>query len=68
MTVATERFRALAEATRRSRGVPEAPCIVLPVTEETEYGSKEIMDRVADQALAEILTIVAPGVRPVRRA
>ncbi len=58
--MATERFRELAEATRRSRGVPEAPVVVLPVTEETEYGSKDVMERVADRALAEILAIVAP--------
>jgi hypothetical protein len=62
--LATERFRELAEATRRSRGVPDAPAVVLPPTEETEYGDKARMSEIADRALAEVLAIVAPGVTP----
>lgn len=57
----TERFRELAEATRRSRGMPEAPAVVLPRTEETEYGDKDLMGTIGERALAEVLAIVAPG-------
>jgi len=64
VVIATERFRELAEATRRSRNMPDAPCVVLPPTEETEYGDQETMERVADQALRAVLAIVAPGARP----
>ncbi len=63
MLIATERFRELAAATRRSRNMPDAPCVVLPPTEDTEYGDQETMERVADQALRAVLEIVAPGAR-----
>lgn len=63
MVIATERFRELAEATRRSRNMPDAPCVVLPPTEETEYGDKAAMERIADHALEAVLAIVAPGAR-----
>ncbi len=59
----TERFRELAEAMRASRGMPEAPAVVLPVTEATEYGDKEIMDAIAERALEEVIAILAPGAR-----
>ena len=59
----TERFRELAEAMRRSRGMPEAPCVVLPRTEETEYGGKEAMNEVARQALQEVVALIAPSAR-----
>jgi len=55
IVLATERFRELAEATRESRGVPEAPMVVLPPTEQTEYGGKEAMGAIADQAFKAIL-------------
>lgn len=61
MLLVTERFRELAEATRRSRGMPEAPEVVLPRTEETEYGDKDVMGAIAERALQEVLAIVAPG-------
>jgi hypothetical protein len=63
VVIVTERFRELADAIRRSRNMPDAPCVVLPPTEETEYGNKEAMERVADQALRAVLAIVAPGAR-----
>lgn len=67
MVLVTERFRELAEATRRSRGVPEAPAVVLPPTEETEYGGKEAMDAIAEHALAEVIRLIAPGTRATLR-
>ena len=66
MLLVTERFRELAEAIRRSRGMPEAPEVVLPRTEETEYGDKDVMGAIAEWALQQVLAIVAPGA--VRRA
>ena len=66
MLLVTERFRELAEAIRRSRGMPGAPEVVLPRTEETEYGDKDVMGAIAERALQQVLAIVAPGA--VRRA
>lgn len=66
MLLVTERFRELAEAIRRSRGMPEAPEVVLPRTEETEYGDKDVMGAIAERALQQVLAIVAPSA--VRRA
>ncbi len=63
MVLVTERFRELAEATRRSRGMPEAPSVVLPPTEETEYGGNEAMDKIADRALQEVIALIAPRAR-----
>lgn len=63
MVLVTERFRELAEATRRSRGMPEAPEVVLPPTEATEYGGKEVMNQVADHALSEVLRLITSDVR-----
>lgn len=63
MVLVTERFRELADATRRSRGMPEAPSVVLPPTEETEYGGKEAMDEIAERALGEVIALIAPGAR-----
>lgn len=60
MVLATERFRELAQATRTSRGVPQAPMVVLPPTESTEYGGKEAMSAIADQALTAVLSTLAP--------
>ncbi len=59
IVLVTERFRELAEATRRSRGIPDAPYVVLPVTEETEYGSKEAMNAIADETLREVVRMLA---------
>lgn len=47
----TERFNKLAEVIRRGRGIADAPFVVLPETEITEYGNQEIMLSIADQAL-----------------
>lgn len=42
-----------------SRGVPQAPMVVLPPTETTEYGGKEAMSIIADQALTAVLSTLA---------
>lgn len=46
--------------------MPEAPEVVLPRTEETEYGDKDVMGAIAERALQQVLAIVAPSA--VRRA
>jgi hypothetical protein len=51
VVLVTERFRELAEMTRRSAGMPDAPAVVLPATEATEYGGEEAMPAVAEAAL-----------------
>jgi hypothetical protein len=61
VVLVTERFRELAEATRRSRGMAEAPSVVLPPTEETEYGGKDTMDEIAERALRAVVAVLAPG-------
>jgi len=35
--------------------------VVLPPTETTEYGGKEAMSAIADQALAAVLKALAPA-------
>ena len=57
----TERFRELAEATRRSRGIPEAPFVILPRTEETEYGGSGAMNAAAEEALRGVVELIGPG-------
>ncbi len=57
----TERFRALAETVRHSRGMTDAPYVVLPATEDTEYGDPVKMDAVVDEALPKILALLSTG-------
>lgn len=64
----TERFRELAEATRESRGIPAAPFVILPRTEETEYGGKDVMNAVAEDAVRGVVKIVATDPRARGRA
>jgi len=60
----TERFVALADATRRSQGMPEAPMIVLPRSELVEYSGDEAKEAAAQstlQALLENSSVVEVG-------
>lgn len=59
VVLATERFRELLEAVRSSRGVPDAPCVILPPTEETEYGGPEAMEGAAERVLTALRALVA---------
>jgi hypothetical protein len=57
----TERFLGLAETVRRTRGMVDAPYVVLPVTEATEYGDPVKVDALLDQAVSEVIQLlVAP--------
>lgn len=59
----TERYKTLAEFIRRGRGMVDAPFVVLPITESTEYGEKDMMAAIADEALRNAVELLA-----VRRA
>jgi hypothetical protein len=59
----TERYKKLAEVIRRGRGMSDAPFVVLPITEETEYGNEQTMDQIAALALRGAVDLLA-----VRRA
>jgi len=59
----TERYQTLAEFVRRGRGMADAPCVVLPITESTEYGEHAMMEAIADTALRGAVALLA-----VRRA
>ncbi len=51
----TERFTTLAKASMRGNGVPNAPMVVLPKTELTEYVEPEVVRSVAKEAVERII-------------
>lgn len=55
MVLVTERFTTLAKAAMRGSGVPEAPMVVLPRTELTEYAVPEVVRTVAQEAIEQII-------------
>ena len=55
MVLVTERFTALAKASMRGNGVPDAPMVVLPKTELTEYVDPELVRSLAQEAIEEII-------------
>ncbi len=64
VVVVTERFVGLAETTRRTEGVPDAPMIVLPRSEAIEYAGPEAMESAADFTLREALGHLVEAVEP----
>ena len=52
----TERFTTLAKASMRGNGVPDAPMVVLPKTELTEYVELEAVKSVARDAIESIIS------------
>lgn len=61
----TERFVSLAQATRERSRMPDAPMVVLPPSEETEYSDPERMAAIVDKALVGFTrTMVAPAAVP----
>ena len=56
VVLVTERFTTLAKASMRGNGVPDAPMVVLPKTELTEYVEPEAVRSVAQAAVAEIVS------------
>ena len=62
MVLVTERFTTLAKASMRGNGVPDAPMVVLPKTELTEYVEPEVVRSVAKEAVDIIIAeLRGPG-------
>ncbi len=55
MVLVTERFTTLAKASARGNGMPEAPIVVLPKTELTEYVEANTVRSVAQEAIGGIV-------------
>ena len=55
MVLVTERFTTLAKASMKGNGVPDAPMVVLPKTELTEYVEPETVRSVARDAVEAII-------------
>ena len=51
----TERFTILAKASMRGNGVPDAPMVILPKTELTEYIEPDLVRAVAKEAVDLII-------------
>lgn len=66
--VVTERFVGLARVSRRSNGAPDAPMIVLPITEEVEYSGEKAMQQAAELTLSGLLEVVATSKQEKERA
>jgi len=62
VVLVTERFTTLAKASMRGNGVPDAPMVVLPKTELTEYVEPEVVRSVAKEAVDLIIAeLRGPG-------
>ena len=55
MVLVTERFAPLAKVSMRGNGVPDAPMVVLPKTELTEYVEPEAVRSLAREAIEAII-------------
>ncbi|MEC8856100.1 MAG: hypothetical protein VX664_01780 [Chloroflexota bacterium] len=55
MVLVTERFTILAKASMRGNGVPDAPMVILPKTELTEYVEPDLVRAVAKEAVDLII-------------
>ena len=55
MVLVTERFTTLAKASMRGNGVSDAPMVVLPKTELTEYVDPDTVRAVAKEAVELIV-------------
>ncbi len=56
MVLGTERFTTLAKASMRGNGISNAPMVVLPKTELTEYVEPEAVRMVARDAIESIIS------------
>lgn len=52
----TERFATLAKASARGNGMPDAPMLILPKTEETEYADPAVVRSLALEAIDGIVS------------
>ena len=55
VVLVTERFTTLAKASMKGNGVPDAPMVVLPKTELTEYVETDVVKSVAEEAVSLII-------------
>ena len=55
VVLVTERFPPLAKASMRGNGVPDAPMVVLPKTELTEYVEPDMVRSIAKEAVELII-------------
>ena len=62
----TERFITLAKASMRGNGVPNAPMVVLPKTELTEYVEPDVVRSVANQAVDLIIAQLRGAERQIQ--
>ena len=56
VVLVTERFTTLAKASMKGNGVPDAPMVVLPKTELTEYVEPDVVKGVAEEAVSLIIS------------
>ena len=56
VVLVTERFTTLAKASMRGNGVPDAPMVVLPKPELTEYVEAGVVRSVAEEAVSSIIS------------
>jgi hypothetical protein len=61
VVLVTRRFEGLARSVIRARGADPGVMIVLPETEQTEFGETSAVVAIADQALQEALARIAPA-------
>ena len=64
MVLVTERFVPLARASMKGNGVPDAPMVVLPKTELTEYVAPEAVRVVARETVAQIIAQLNTAAAP----
>ena len=56
VVLVTERFTTLAKASMRGNGVPDAPMVVLPKTELTEYVGVDVVRSVSEEGVSSIIS------------
>jgi hypothetical protein len=61
VVLVTQRFEGLARSVIRARGADPGMMVVLPPTEESEYGKEDIIATIAEDALDRSLLRLAPG-------
>ncbi len=59
VVLVTERFTTLAKASMKGNGVPDAPMVVLPRTELTEYVEPEAVRSLARETIDDIIAQLA---------
>ena len=62
VVLVTKRFTTLARASMKGNGVPDAPMVVLPRIELTEYIEPEVVGSVAREAIKRIIASTGAGI------